>query len=647
MGNHFDDRSVSNPAPNRAFSGILEARLSRRQVLRASIAGLFAAGAGGALTGCATGGAPAAGDTGGPLLGFQGVPVSRADAISVPPGYRVQVLYAWGDATGVQGAPLPVFRPDASNTAAEQALQAGMHHDAVEYFPLPQGSRSASRALLAINHEYTDDGMLHADGMRTWNAAKVVKSQHAHGVSVIEIERDGAGWKVVRPSAYARRITGRTPVAVSGPAAGHPLLRTRADPEGRRVLGTLNNCAAGVTPWGTYLACEENFHGYFANARGTPEEARYGITAKGFGYRWHEHDPRFDAQVEPNEPNRFGWVTEIDPYDPQSTPVKRTALGRFKHEGAFVTLAKDGRAVAYMGDDERFEYIYKFVSRDRHAPGDRAANRNLLDHGTLYVARFDADGRGAWLPLVAGQGPLTAANGFAGQAEVCVQARRAADLLGATSMDRPEWIAVHPRSGEVYCTLTNNSLRGREGRAAADAANPRAGNVFGHIIRWREAGGDAAAAAFEWDVFALAGDPQHADAARRGNVKGDAFGSPDGLWFDPRGVLWIQTDVSGTTLNKGDYERLGNNMMLAADPRTGEVRRFLVGPSGCEVTGCVMSPDLRTVFISIQHPGETPSERTDPDKPRAVSNWPDFRPDGRPRSATLAITREDGGVIGA
>jgi hypothetical protein len=647
MGNHFDHRSVSNPASNRAFSDILEARLSRRQVLKASIAGLFAAGAGGALTGCAADGAPPAAERGGPLLGFKGVPVSKADAVSVPPGYRVQVLYAWGDATGVQGAPLPVLRPDASNTAAEQALQAGMHHDAVEYFPLPLGSRSAARALLAINHEYTDDGMLHADGMRTWSAEKVAKSQAAHGVSVIEIERDGAGWKVVRPSAYARRITGRTPVAVSGPAAGHPLLRTKADPEGRRILGTLNNCAAGITPWGTYLACEENFHGYFANARGTPEEARYGITARGFGYRWHEHDPRFDAQAEPNEPNRFGWVTEIDPYDPQSTPVKRTALGRFKHEGAFVTLAKDGRAVVYMGDDERFEYIYKFVSRDRHVPGDRAANRNLLDRGTLYAARFDADGRGVWLPLVAGQGPLTVANGFAGQAEVCIQARRAADLLGATKMDRPEWIAVHPRTGEVYCTLTNNSLRGREGRAAADAANPRAGNVFGHIIRWREAGGDATAAAFAWDVFALAGDPQHPDAARRGNVKGDAFGSPDGLWFDPRGVLWIQTDVSGTTLNKGDYERLGNNMMLAADPRSGEVRRFLVGPSGCEVTGCTMSPDLRTLFVSIQHPGETPSERTDPDKPRAVSNWPDFRPDGRPRSATLAITREDGGVIGA
>jgi secreted PhoX family phosphatase len=585
-------------------------------------------------------------DPNAPLLGFKGVPVSQADAVSVPPGYRVQVIYAWGDATGVAGSPPPAFKWDATNTAAEQALQGGMHNDAVEYFPLPQGSRNSSRALLAINHEYTDDGMLHADGMKTWNAAKVAKSQAAHGVSVIEIAREGNAWSVVRPSRYARRITPATPVAVSGPAAGHALMRTKADPEGRRVLGTLNNCAAGITPWGTYLACEENFHGYFGNGGYTAAQSRYGLSADGFGYRWHEHDKRFDALEEPNESNRFGWVVEIDPYDPASTPVKRTALGRIKHEGAMTTLAKDGRVVVYMGDDERFEYIYKFVSRDRYVPGDRAAARTLLDSGTLYVARFDADGRGAWLPLVAGQGPLTVANGFPTQAEVCIQTRRAADLAGATKMDRPEWIAVHPRTGEVYCTLTNNSLRAAARQAGTDAANPRPANTFGHIIRWREAGGDATAAAFEWDIFALAGDPQSSDPAKRGNVKGDPFGSPDGLWFDPRGVLWIQTDVSTSALNKGDYERLGNNMMLAADPRSGEVRRFLVGPAGCEITGCTMTPDMRAMFISIQHPGEPASERSDPDKPRAVSNWPDFRADGRPRSATIVIAREDGGVIG-
>ena len=640
-----DDDAFSNRSSNSAFSDILEARLSRRQVLKASIATLFAAGGGASLSGCATdSGVPV--DTGGPLIGFKSVPVSTADALVLAPGYRAQVLYAWGDATGIQGAAAPVFKWDASNTAEEQALQAGMHNDAVEYFPLPAGSRSSTRALLAINHEYTDDGMLHPDGMKTWTAAKVRKSQTAHGVSVIEVEKAGATWRVVRPSAYARRITAQTPMRISGPAAGNALMRTRADPTGLSVLGTLNNCAAGITPWGTYLACEENFNGNFSNGGYNVAQARYGLSANGFGYRWHEHDPRFDVLEEPNEPNRFGWVVEIDPYDPRSVPVKRTALGRIKHEGATVTLAKDGRAVVYTGDDERFEYIYKFVSRGRADPANRAANRNLLDDGTLYVARFDADGRGAWLPLIAGQGPLTAANGFPSQAEVLIYARRAADLLGATKMDRPEWIAVHPRTGEVYCTLTNNSLRAAARQAGTDAVNPRAANNFGHIIRWREAGSDAAAATFEWDIFALAGDPQHADAAKRGNIKGDAFGSPDGLWIDPRGVLWIQTDVSTSTLHKGDYERLGNNMMLAADPRTGEVRRFLVGPSGCEITGCTMSPDMRTLFISIQHPGETASERTDPEKPRAVSNWPDFRPDGRPRSATLAISRDDGGVIG-
>lgn len=645
MANHFDDTTISNPSGNAAFSDILAARLSRRQVLKAGVAGLFAASGAGALAGCAGDGAVPL-QTSGPLLGFQGVTVSSRDALVLPPGYRAKVLYAWGDATGVQGAPLPAFRWDASNTAEDQALQAGMHHDAVEYFPLPRGSRSSERALLAINHEYTDDGMLHADGMKTWNAAKVRKSQMAHGVSVIEVTRQGPDWQVVRPSAYARRITPQTPMVFGGPAAGHALLRTSADQVGRRPLGTLNNCAAGITPWGTYLACEENFHGYFANGGDDLAQARYGLSARGFGFRWHEFDPRFDARAEPNESNRFGWVTEIDPYDPASTPMKRTALGRFKHEGATVTVAKDGRVVVYSGDDERFEYVYKFVSRDQYDPTDRAANRDLLDHGTLYVARFDADGRGAWLPLVAGRDPLTAANGFADQGAVCIHARRAADLLGATRMDRPEWIAVHPRTGEVYCTLTNNALRGAARQSGTDAANPRAANVFGHIIRWREAGGDASAAAFEWDIFVLAGDPQHADAARRGSINGDAFGSPDGLWFDPRGVLWIQTDVSTNLLNRGDHARFGNNMMLAADPRSGEIRRFLVGPSACEVTGCTMTPDMRTLFVSIQHPGETASERTDPDQPRAVSNWPDFRPDGRPRAATLVITREDGGVIG-
>jgi secreted PhoX family phosphatase len=561
----------------------------------------------------------------------------------VPAGYTADVLYAWGDPIS-DG---PAFRRDAGNTVADQERQAGMHHDGIHFFPLPRGSQISTQGLLTVNHEYTDDGLLHPGGMEPWTAEKVAKSQAAHGMSVVEVARANGHWRVVRPSTRAWRVTGRTPIRVSGPAAGHPLLCTTADPDGRIVLGTLNNCGHGATPWGTYLSCEENFNGYFVH-RGEvpPAHRRYGVNAKGFGYRWHEHDARFDAAAHPNEPNRFGWVVEIDPYDPARPPVKHTALGRFKHEGAAVTLSPDGRAVVYMGDDERFEYIYKFVSRRRVDPGDRAANLTLLEDGTLYVARFEPHGSGVWVPLVHGREGLDGGAGFSSQAEVLVNARGAADRVGATKMDRPEWIAVHPRTGEVYCTLTNNTNRGKDGHPGTDAANPRARNTFGHVVRWRERGGDAAETAFAWDVFVLAGDPRHPDPARHGTVKGDGFGSPDGLWFDARGVLWIQTDVSTSALGKEDYAGLGNNMMLAADPATREVRRFLVGPRGAEVTGVVTTPDGRTMFVNIQHPGESPSERADPANPTAVSAWPDGAADGRPRSATVVIRKRDGGVIG-
>jgi hypothetical protein len=632
MGFDHDERRGVNASPNPVFTDLVAARMSRRQVLAGGL-GAAAAVALGLPTPLRAAG----------LLGFASVPVSADDRVSVPAGYTVEVLYAWGDPIS-DG---PGFRPDASGSVADQERQAGMHHDGIHYFPLPLGSQTSTRGLLAVNHEYTDDGLLHVGGMEPWTAAKVAKSQAAHGASVVEVEHAGGRWRVVRPSTWARRITGRTPIGVTGPAAGHALLRTVADPDGRTVLGTLNNCGHGVTPWGTYLTCEENFNGYFVHRGEVPAALRrYGITAKGFGYRWHEHDARFDAAAHPNEPNRFGWVVELDPYDPARPPVKHTALGRFKHEGASVTLAPDGRVVVYMGDDERFEYVYKFVSRGRFDPRDRAASRRLLEDGTLYVARFDADGSGAWLPLVHGADGLDAGAGFASQADVVVNARAAADRVGATRMDRPEWIAVHPRTGEVYCTLTNNSNRGRDGQPGPDAANPRPRNVFGHIVRWRERGGDASETAFAWDVFVLAGDPQHADAARRGTVKGDGFGSPDGLWFDARGVLWIQTDVSTSALGKGDYAGLGNNVMLAADPATREIRRFLVGPKGCEVTGVITTPDARTMFVNIQHPGESPSERSDPARPAAVSAWPDGSAGSRPRSATIVIRKQDGGIIG-
>ena len=646
MGKSYQIDEICNLRQGSDLARLFDVDGSRRRVLKAGLLGGMLA----VLPACATRGGGSAG-----LIGFSGVPVSTADALTLPPGYRAQVLYAWGDAIG-SVAGQPAFKWDASNSAEEQALQAGMHHDAIEYFPLPllekaqdkANARDSTHALLAVNHEYTDDGMLHPDGMKTWSAGKVRKSQAATGVSVIEVRREGAKWEVVRPSPHARRVTAQTPIRLGGPAAGHELMKTDADPSGTRVLGTINNCAGGRTPWGTYLTCEENFNGYFANGGNIPaDQRRYGVSARGAGYRWHEHDTRFDAQTHPNEPNRFGWVVEIDPYDAQSTPVKRTALGRLKHEGAMVTQAADGRVVAYMGDDERFEYIYKFVSARAYDPNNRAANLNLLDEGVLHAAFFNESGSGTWIALKHGENGLTAANGFSSQAEILVRTRQAADFVGATKMDRPEWVAVHPLTRDVYVTLTNNDRRGVQGQPGVDAANPRAGNIFGHIVKWTEQGGDPAAGHFAWSLFALAGDPSHPDPLRRGNIRGDAFGSPDGLWIDPRGVLWILTDVSTSVLNAGDYARLGNNQMLAADLVTGEIRRFLTGPAGCEITGCTMAPDGRTMFVNIQHPGEPASERTDPAQVRGVSNWPDFRPDGRPRSATLAIRRDDGGVIGA
>ncbi len=635
------DDSQSNRSGNPYLFDLPDCKLSRRELLAGAVAGAFATLP---FAGCAT--SSGTRWQGPEALSFGAISPSREDTVRVPAGYRAQVLFAWGDPIGSpQGA--PAFRPDASNSAADQLLQAGMHHDAIEYYPLPYGSTSSRRALLAINHEYTDDGLLHTDGMRTWTAEKVAKSQAAHGVSVIEVANTGDRWQVVRPSPYARRITAATPMTISGPAAGVPAMRTSYDPQGVLARGTFNNCAGGLTPWGTYLTCEENWNLYFAASDGQVPQPlrRYGVNAKS-SLRWHEHDARFDLAKEPNEANRCGWVVEIDPYEPQARPVKRTALGRFKHEGAMLSVGPDRRLTFYMGDDEVFEYIYKFVTRDPWNPSDRSANRNLLDHGTLYVARFHGDGSGDWLALVHGMNGLTAENGFVDQADVLIRTREAADRAGATRMDRPEWGAVHPRTLEAYMTLTNNPLRGAPGRPGTDAANPRARNVFGHIVRWREERRDPASTRFQWDIFALGGDPQAEDPTQRGNVKGDMYGSPDGLWFDPSGYLWIQTDVSTTNLNRTDYKTMGNNQMLVADVVTRETKRFLTGPNGCEVTGCVMSPDGRSLFVNIQHPGEPAGDRSDPANPRAVSVWPDGPSGGRPRSATVVISKADGGRIG-
>ncbi len=629
MAKDFAAMEDSNGSANPSIHEVSDP--ARRVVLKAGAASalLFA--------GCAAvePGAPA-------LLGFAAVPASDADTVTVPPGYTAQVIAPWGEPVGIAGA-MPAWRDDAGNSAAEQAVQLGMHHDGLHFFPLGEGEAASRHGLLVMNHEYTDDGLLHPGGLADWSAEKVRKAQAAHGVSVVEVRLANGRWRMVRPSPYARRFTAFTPFALGGPAAGHALMRTAADPAGRTVLGTLNNCASGMTPWGTYLSGEENWAYYFDGpAAPDADQRRYGLRRSGW-HRWGAHDERFDAARHPNEFHRFGWVVEIDPMDPHSTPIKRTALGRAAHEGAWVAVTRDGRAVVYSGEDAAFEYIYKFVSRDRIAPGGARANRELLDHGTLYVARFDADGTGRWLPLVHGSGPLTAAEGFADQGEVLIKLRQASDRLGATKMDRPEWLAIDAARGEVYCTLTNNTARGAPGRAGVDAANPRAGNRMGHIIKWQEAG-DFDGTTMRWTHFVLAGDPANERPEARGNVRGDLFACPDGLAFDHRGVLWIQTDASASQIGRGELARIGNNQMLAADVRTGEIRRFLTGPTNCEVTGAAFTPDNRTLFVNIQHPGEPPSDRSDPAAPMRYSAWPDGR--GRPRSATVVIRRVDGGVVG-
>ena len=672
-----DDDIVSNESGNRTFEDVISERFSRRSFVggAAAAATFTAMGGVGSLLSAVPSTVEAA--TRRPLLGFTGIPVSELDEVVVPEGYTAEVLISWGDPVS-NG---PEFRQDASNSAAEQLRQWGMHNDGLVYFPIA----GSQRGLIVQNHEYTDDDLLFPDGSANWNAEKTRKSLNAHGVGIIEVEkrrvrggRDdddddavniaGCGrwrrrsreWVVVRPSRYARRITGLTPMTISGPAAGSDKLKTSVDQTGRRVFGTLNNCAMGFTPWGTYLACEENFNGYFRKTgTQTQLERRYGITANGFGYLWHTTDSRFQADVEPNEANRFGWVVEIDPFRPTSTPVKRTALGRFKHEGAWVQEARDGRVVVYSGDDEVNEYIYRYVSRLSWRTA-RRRGIDPLDDGTLYVAKFNPDGSGQWLPLTPDNPALA---GWT-IADILINTRTAADAVGATMMDRPEWIDTFPDSLTAIATLTNNSRRGTNppstnlpdgstasgsARPPVDASNPRASNTYGHIIRWRYEN-DWTEDYFYWDIFALAGNPS-ATNPDGSNIVGDIYGSPDGIYVAPSGRLWIQTDVSGSSVNpenrNGPYQGFGNNQMLCADPVTKETRRFLVGPNVCEVTGVFVTPDERTMFVGIQHPGEAPIGRNSASEPKRYSSWPDGEEGERPRSSLVVITKDNGGVIGS
>jgi secreted PhoX family phosphatase len=707
---HDENAGLSNPSRNPHLTTLVDQAIarqpSRRTALKAG-AGLAAVPFLSGLAACGGGGGAAAetpetpttpttpGEPTERMLGFEAVAASSADTIVVPTGYVASAFLPWG-------TPLtdtaPAFAADASNSAADQEKQVGDNHDGMAFFGFNAagngfGDRS-DEGLLVFNNEYFNPeyffkpGANPADWMDPFDAEKARKGQAAHGVTIAHVRRNSAGEvELVRGSPYNRRIHGNTPIELQGPAAGHALLRTAADPSGTRVLGTLNNCGNGRTPWGTYLTCEENFNGYFGStdpgfARNALE-GRYGLSLNGSGYRWHTVDPRFDLSVNRNEPNRFGYIVEIDPFAPAADPVKRTALGRFKHENAELVIAPNGRVVVYMGCDEVNEYVYKFVSNGTFdaANPTSAANRRLLEEGTLYVARFEAGatagdrmGTGVWIPLVLGQNGLDAGNGWTSQADISIRTRQAADRVGATMMDRPEWVSANPtKPGEVMITLTNNSRRGTgaanpadplanaadgttvagSARPDVDEANPRASNAWGHIVRWNETNGDATALSFDWDIFLLAGQPSFTDQrAPSSNINaGNLFNSPDGLAYDGFGRLWIQTD--GNATNAGNFAGNGNNQMLAADPVSKEVRRFLVGPSGCEITGITWTPDRRTMFVNVQHPGELgnhprkPAGYTDNDiarDPTAFSTWPTAGV--RPRSAVVVIRRADGGVVG-
>lgn len=676
--NHDLDAQSTNRSPNLHFNEIVAVVRSRRDVLKAGLALGAVSFIGAGLVGCSDDDddAPA-------FLGFTAIAASTGDDIIVPPGYKSAVFCRWGDPLFENS---PEWKGDASEGGDAQALTFGNNHDGMHYFPLDADTNnpgSSTEGLLVMNHEYFDPEYFFTEdvlsGATPWSLDNVRKSQHAHGVAVAHVRLEGGEWKVVIPSQYNRRIHLNTEMEMTGPVRGHALVKTSLDPQGIRPFGTVNNCGNGFTLWGTYLTCEENFNGYFGNLSGTDVRddnmRRYGLPAAGSGYRWEEHDDRFDYSKEPNEPNRFGWIVEIDPFDPASKPKKRTALGRFKHENAALTLAADNRVVVYLGDDQANDYVYKFVSDEKYDPAASFAQnkaKNLLENGTLYVARFedgssagDLLGTGVWIPLVPGTQTLdgsTLGATFGDLGAILVNTRLAADAVGATPMDRPEWISVHPKSGEVYATMTNNSSRAAD---KVDDANPRAANPYGQIVRWRENGGDAAADTFEWDIFVLAGNPSNPNGglyAGTDNVNADnLFNSPDGLAFDADGRLWIQTD--GNYSDAGNFAGMGNNQMLVADPDTKEIRRFLVGPSGCEITGITWTPDQKYVFINVQHPGEygggsgahprrpTVPEGVDPSiyaarNPLEFSKWPDNGAGGRPRPATVVIWKEDGGKVG-
>lgn len=633
-----DDDLPSNESGNTPFAQIAEERVTRRGVL----AGLGAAAAFGLVShSMISRRALAAGVKS--SLTFTETPHVYDATHHVAPGYNANVLLRWGDPVE---AGAPVFDP-MNQTASAQSKQFGYNCNYIGFTPLPFGSENGSRGLLSVNHEYTNQHLMFPDVTRK---QKLTKAQTeiemaAHGHSVVEIAKQNGSWSVVKESKYNRRIHVGTPMKISGPAAGHDRLKTNADATGTLVLGTFNNCAGGNTPWGTVLIAEENFNGYFGGDPTKTTEARnykrYGLKTKS-RFSWAEHHDRFNLDKEPNEPNRFGWMVEIDPYDPASTPVKRTALGRFKHEGANTVINKDGRVVVYTGDDQQFDYIYKFVSSGRYDPQNRAANSALLDNGTLHVAKFSADGTLKWLPLIWGTEPLTAANGFNSQADVLIETRRAADLLGATPMDRPEDVEPNPVTGSVFVMLTNNT---RRKSSQTDAANPRAKNRHGHILEMIPPGhgkdADHAALQFRWEIPLMAGNPAKAGDGAKYHADISANGwlsNPDNCAFDTKGRLWIATDgapKSGIADGVWATDVDGDGRMLT--------KRFFAAPRGAELCGPCFTPDDKTFFGAVQHP----ADEKDSTFANPSTRWPDFRDDMPSRPSVVVVTRSDGGVIGS
>lgn len=661
------DPTCYNQSNNPTFDSVLEKHISRRGLLRSgtAMAGLgMMSGFG--LSGCGGDKKPAGQNM---SLGFNSVPGSKTDSVVVASDYRAHVIAPWGTPLNDNAMP---WKADGTNTAQDQLNSVGMHHDGMSYFPI---DGSSNDGLLCINHEYVDQAVLHPIGTtvdpennRRTLAEEVRKEIYAHGVSVVRIKRIDGSWQVIKNDPHNKRYTGATEMEIAGPLAGSPLLVTKFSPDGTTARGTLNNCGNGDTPWGTFLTCEENWPGYFTNREQlTADQARIGVSNETTRYGWDEvagddsemvdEFRRFDTTPSGesammdyrNEANGHGYIVEIDPYNPGSMAVKRTALGRFRHEACVLGKLTAGEPVVfYSGHDARFEYMYKFVSTAPWDPADTdstdrlATGAKYMDEGTLYVARFNEGGTGDWLPLTLDSATASGrlADTFASQAELILNTAGAADLVGATPMDRPEWAAVDPVTGTVYLTLTNNTRRTEE----TNPANPRLNNKFGHIIRWDEG---ANATDFTWDIFVF-GAPADAemDVNRSGLTDLNQFASPDGLVFDKRGILWVQTDNGADEVTEDT-----NDQMLAVIPSAladGEVinpdnqnklKRFFVGPNGCEVTGLAYNPALTSFFANIQHP----------------ANWPysddatEATPEGiiiRPRSATVLIEQIDGHPVG-